>query len=301
MQHSTCQVFELPAARLFAESAGLPWNQCHCRCLPWSCRRSPESQSNDNDLTVYVQAGILTCPPVSTISITSLVLRYLTKASRRDVFWMRPMPTGTERADQERPMDHQLPSLQSETGLISTDGQVLLASTSFAVDSPGDSYSMQASILRRQLLQRKGSRTPEQFQPSTLSIRAVSFSQCSYNFSFTNHTIESVVYNSQLHPLAFSESSFQTHRVSRWHRHQPDRRSATSYSHRQSEVRGISHRFMALGANAVTTAFRPTATDARDNQLRSLPGSKMVASLSDRASRREAYPLFSFSHKICHF
>jgi len=68
MQHSTYQAFGLPLSRPFAESDGLPWSQHHHKCLPWSCRRSPESRPNDNNLTAYVLANMIHLPAHSSSS-----------------------------------------------------------------------------------------------------------------------------------------------------------------------------------------------------------------------------------------
>jgi hypothetical protein len=109
-------------------------------------------------------------------------------------------------------------------------------------------------------------------------------------FSFTNHTIESVVYSSQSHTWVSSESSCQRLPGLQWHHHRPDRRSARSYSHRQFEVRGIWLQSMALGASAVDLASRPSATDGVNSRLLFWPDSKRVVTSSHRGTRRAAYP-----------
>jgi hypothetical protein len=149
---------------------------------------------------------------------------------------MRPMPTTIVRANQGKLMGHQLPSSRFETGLISTDGPILLASISVADGTPADSCSMQPSIPHTQLLQPKGLEMLEYLQPSTLSTPIVFSLHCSSFFSFTYRTFESVSCSSPLHPLESSESSFQKLRELQWH-------------HRQSEVRNTLLQSMALRAN----------------------------------------------------
>lgn len=172
-----------------------------------------------------------------------------TRAFGRDVFSMHPMPTGSEQAGRERPMDPQLPSWQSSTDSTPIGERVLLESVSFPDGILAGSCSTPASIQHKRPLQRKGSGIHELFQPSTLSLRGVFSLQSSFvSSNIMNHRVESDVDSFPPRPSAFSGSSSRRLPKSKWHQCQSDRRYATFCFHRRSEVRGILHRSKPLGA-----------------------------------------------------